>query len=256
MNFDLFKKIVDECQELGISQLDLTPLRGEAFLHENIYEMLSYSLDKMNKVILFTNLTCVNIEKLKKLNLKNLQLHISHYGDNSTEYLRLTGTGENLFLLYQNKLKDLKLSKIPFNLERRDNGAFLDFGEDKLEGKLEGICKFHGAPVINYKGDIFFCKYINSNTSYDKGAHFSNVAESSLKECLEHSMRYNFLNDQSFCKNHCSSFNQPRVMQDTLNSYKLLQKSKSNYESNKQATDSKLREFYRHILKDNHEEGV
>ncbi|WP_299290877.1 radical SAM/SPASM domain-containing protein [Nitrosopumilus sp.] len=45
MDFDLFKKIIDECSEYNLFSIRLS-LRGEAFLNENIYEMIEYAKDK------------------------------------------------------------------------------------------------------------------------------------------------------------------------------------------------------------------
>ena len=45
MDFDLYKKIIDECAKYNLFSIRLS-LRGEAFLNENIYEMIKYAKDK------------------------------------------------------------------------------------------------------------------------------------------------------------------------------------------------------------------
>lgn len=45
MDFDLYKKIIDECVKYNLYSIRLS-LRGEAFLNEHIYEMIKYAKDK------------------------------------------------------------------------------------------------------------------------------------------------------------------------------------------------------------------
>lgn len=45
MDFDLFKKIIDECSKYNLFSIRLS-LRGEAFLNDHIYDMIKYAKDK------------------------------------------------------------------------------------------------------------------------------------------------------------------------------------------------------------------
>lgn len=45
MDFDLYKKIIDECSQYNLYSIRLS-LRGEAFLNKHIYDMIKYAKDK------------------------------------------------------------------------------------------------------------------------------------------------------------------------------------------------------------------
>ena len=45
MEFDLYKKIIDECSQYNLYSIRLS-LRGEAFLNKHIYDMIKYAKDK------------------------------------------------------------------------------------------------------------------------------------------------------------------------------------------------------------------
>ena len=56
MDLKLFKRLVDECADEGVYSIRLS-LRGEAFLHKNVVEMIQYAKDKgIKEVSSLTNL--------------------------------------------------------------------------------------------------------------------------------------------------------------------------------------------------------
>lgn len=65
MKFDLFKKLVDECVDNNVYSIRLS-LRGEAFLHKNIIEMIRYAKDKgIKEIASLTNLHSLSPEKFE-----------------------------------------------------------------------------------------------------------------------------------------------------------------------------------------------
>jgi radical SAM protein with 4Fe4S-binding SPASM domain len=65
MDFDLFKKLVDECAAHGVYSIRLS-LRGEAFLHKQVVEMIAYAKSKgIKEVSSLTNLYSLPPEKFE-----------------------------------------------------------------------------------------------------------------------------------------------------------------------------------------------
>ena len=67
IDFDLFKKIIDECAEYHLFSIRLS-LRGEAFLNEHIYDMIKYAKEKgIKEVSTLTHGGFLDKEKFEKL---------------------------------------------------------------------------------------------------------------------------------------------------------------------------------------------
>lgn len=85
MDFDLYKKIIDECAKYNLFSIRLS-LRGEAFLNENIYEMIKYAKDKgIKEVSSLTHGGLIDEKKFEQLiDLKLDWLTISFDGVGET----------------------------------------------------------------------------------------------------------------------------------------------------------------------------
>jgi len=67
MDFDLYKKIIDECTKYNLFSIRLS-LRGEAFLNEHIYDMIKYAKEKgIKEVSSLTHGGHIDEEKFEKL---------------------------------------------------------------------------------------------------------------------------------------------------------------------------------------------
>ena len=67
MEFDLFKKIIDECVKYNLYSIRVS-LRGEAFLHPNVYEMIKYAKEKgIKEVSSLTHGGMIDEKKFEKL---------------------------------------------------------------------------------------------------------------------------------------------------------------------------------------------
>lgn len=67
MGFDLFKKLIDECKIYKPYSIRIS-LRGEAFLHPKVYEMIKYAKDAgIKEVSSLTHGGMLNEEKFRKL---------------------------------------------------------------------------------------------------------------------------------------------------------------------------------------------
>lgn len=85
MELGLFKKLVDECVANGVYSIRLS-LRGEAFLHKNVVEMIAYAKSKgIKEVASLTNLYSLPPEKFEAAMKAGLDwLTISFDGLNGT----------------------------------------------------------------------------------------------------------------------------------------------------------------------------
>ena len=67
MDFNLFKKIIDECARYNLFSIRLS-LRGEAFLNKNIFDMIKYAKSKgIKEVSTLTHGGFLNAEKFEQL---------------------------------------------------------------------------------------------------------------------------------------------------------------------------------------------
>ena len=84
MDFDLFKKIIDECARYNLFSIRLS-LRGEAFLNKNIFDMIKYAKSKgIKEVSTLTHggfLDAEKFEQLIDLNLDWLTISFDGVGE-------------------------------------------------------------------------------------------------------------------------------------------------------------------------------
>jgi MoaA/NifB/PqqE/SkfB family radical SAM enzyme len=244
MPLDLFKRIVLEAKELGITEIDLIPAKGEPFLHPNIYEMLAFLNEHMKYTIVFTNATAVNVKKLKQVPMNNIKLNVSYYGATPEKFKQLTAMDKNLFDIVHKRLEEMTANGIRFNLERRDYGyEFNHTGTPKnknLDPKVK--CHFHSMPKIMANGDVVFCKFVKDNTPPNDKISFANLNNVSLKDALTDPIRYKFYDSQSICVNHCSSYSRT-CYKESISAFKIMAISKKNYLANTEPVDQQYKEI-------------
>lgn len=244
MSKDLFKKIILEAKELGITELDLIPSKGEPFLHPDIYEMLEFANEHMKYIIIFSNATAINVSELLKIKMNNVKLCISYYGSTEAKFKELTGMNKNLLDIVHIRLKELDAAGIRYNLERRDYGYEFSYNGSNPEDRFNpnAKCHFHSIPKVLVNGDVVFCKFVKDNTPPNDKIAFANLNNTSLKEALEDPVRYKFYDSQSICVNHCSSFSRT-CYKESIVSFKLLANSKKNYLADKDRVDEQYKEI-------------
>jgi organic radical activating enzyme len=250
MDLELFKRIVLEAKELGITKLNLTPCKGEPFMHPNIYEMLEFVNTHMEEALLFTNATTINITKLKQININKITLCVSFYGETVDKFVELTQAGKNLFNIFHKRLIELKEANIKHEIHRRDQNYQFDYTGNNIVHNdiLDVKCKYHQEPKIFANGDVTFCIFAREEVPNSKKIFYANVNSMSLKEILEDPIRYKFYESQSICANHCSSFNRNCYTGYTITSLKLINISKKNYISSKEDTDIRYAEIEKELL--------
>lgn len=90
MDFELFKKIIDECVKYGTYSIRLS-LRGEPFIHKNVVEMIKYAKDKgIKEVSSLTNnlaMTPNLFERVMKAGLDWLTISFDGLGE-TYEWIR------------------------------------------------------------------------------------------------------------------------------------------------------------------------
>lgn len=249
MSLDLFKRIILEAKDMGITEIDLIPSKGEPFLHPDIYEMLAFLNEHMKYTIVFTNATAINIKKLKKVPLTNIKLCVSYYGATPEKFKELTAMDKNLFDIVHRKLEEMNAYGIQYNLERRDYGYEFNHPgmtiTEKFDTKLK--CHFHSMPKILANGDVLFCKFVRDNTPAGDKVAFANLNNVSLKTALEDPIRYKFFDSQSICTNHCSSFSRT-CYKESVSSFKIMAASKKQYMLNPVPVDAQYEEIEREII--------
>jgi MoaA/NifB/PqqE/SkfB family radical SAM enzyme len=243
MDFDLFKKIVLQAKKIGIKKLNLTPCKGEPFMHPNIYEILQFANEHMEESLLFSNATAINVKKLKSVKLNNIRLCISQYGKTIEDFIHLTKTNKSLYDIFQRRLQELKSEKIPYEIHMRDVDYQFDFVGNQNNvidvKKIDKKCKYHHEPKVFVNGDVTFCIFAREEILNNKKIFFANVNELPLKDILEHPLRFKFYDSQSLCFNHnCTSYDKNCYVKHSLLSIKLLSQSKKNYILNKEFIDS------------------
>jgi hypothetical protein len=238
----LFKRIILEAEQLGITTVKLTPCRGEPFLHPHIYEILEFACAHMTRVHMFTNATAINVKKLKRIDRTGLELDVSFYGDTSETFIRLTETSSHLFDIFHRKLADLTANGIEYTIHRRDQEYFFDYegGPDKetLPFDANAKCKYHQNPKIMANGDVTFCTLARDEMPDVSEIFFANMHNTSLREALEHPMRYKFFDSQSICENYCTSYDRPCRSKHSIVSLKLLAAAKQKYVANSESIDA------------------
>ena len=141
IDFDFFKKVVDEADDLGIGAVTMGS-RGEPTLHKQLGEMLEYISNKKNiyEVKLNTNATFLN-EKVSEIILKNninqMVISADHYEKETYEKLRKNSNFEkilkNIDTLYKmrseqypNSITEIRVSGVDFE-KKLDKKKFKDF---------------------------------------------------------------------------------------------------------------------------------
>lgn len=129
MEFDFFKKIVDEADQLGIGAVTLAS-RGEPTLHKNLKDMLKYLGTKKNihEIKLNTNATFLNTElahEIFKNKISQVVISADHYEKEKFEKLRknsnfekIVNNVDNLYKIrenYTHSNTEIRISGIEFN---------------------------------------------------------------------------------------------------------------------------------------------
>ena len=141
MKFDLFKKIVDEADEIGVGGITLAS-RGEPTLHKNFADMLKYIHSKKNIYELKTNTNATFLNEkmcyaILENNVNSVVISADHYIKEDYEQLRVGANFEkvvrNVDLLYSLRKKyypdsitEIRISGVDYrkNLNR---SKFKDF---------------------------------------------------------------------------------------------------------------------------------
>jgi sensor histidine kinase YesM len=229
MDASLATRIMTEASQLGITSIDLTPQRGEFFLHPNAYELLSCACDLFDTVELFTNLSVIDVEQLTAIQLQKLHLHVSHYGSDPDTFIYFTNTSETMFNTYQMHLSQLQAAGIKVLVEDRSSDKFYTHTDTTV---VSGKCIYHYTPTILADGRTMCCCNINNN-GIDSDLSFDTIHNKSLRAVLESPARYKFYEEQEFCKTSCGYFkNSNTEKSPPFASLKLLQASKRNNNAN------------------------
>lgn len=112
MDFEMFKKIIDDAQNIGIQALTLTG-RGEPTLHPKLGEMLEYCKGKFFELKMNTNATRLNetlIHKIIDSGVTDLVFSVDSYEKDEYESIRVLGKFDEV-LANIKKFKEINDSK-------------------------------------------------------------------------------------------------------------------------------------------------
>lgn len=236
MDIDVFKRAVLEAKELGIKTVDMIPSRGDPFIHPNIYEMLDFINEHMEEILIFTNATPINVEKLSQCNLSHTILSISLYGKTTEKFIELTKTDERMFNKFNRKLEELDEAGIKYNIERRDEDYEFDtHGVARNDFDPSQKCKFHHIPKILVDGSATFCRTAWSSNQLSIG----NLSDRDLHDLLSDPIRYKFMDSQSICEHACDSYEIECNTKLTFAAIKLMSESRARYLSSHIDTETR-----------------
>ena len=134
MNFDFFKKIVDEANNIGVGAITIAS-RGEPTLHKKYIDMLKYISAKENIFELKTNtngtfLTEEMCHGIFKSNVNQIVISSDHYEKEKYEKLRLGADFDKVVkkvdMLYEIRKKHYPESKTEIRISGIDNERNLD----------------------------------------------------------------------------------------------------------------------------------
>lgn len=104
MDFDLHKKIIDECVEYK-DDIDFIALtgRGESLLHPKIFDIINYTTDKdFNQTRISTNASLLNQDSIDKLLDTNLDLIIISVNASNPEGYEMVCPGQDFKIVEEN----------------------------------------------------------------------------------------------------------------------------------------------------------
>ena len=146
MDFDLFKKVIDEADELGIGAVTLAS-RGEPTMHKKLSDMLYYMYSKSNifEVKLNTNASFLTEDicnDIFKTQVTQVVVSADHYEKTSFEKLRLGANFEaiveNVDMLYRirknypNSVTEIRVSGVD-STKTLDRKKFHDFWIERAD---------------------------------------------------------------------------------------------------------------------------
>jgi hypothetical protein len=252
MDLNLFKSIVDQARELGITKLNLTPCKGEPFMHPHIYEILDYADQNMREVMFFTNATAINVEKLKQVSLKNTQMCISEYGSNEQGFIKLTNMRESTYRIYQRRLQELTQANIKYEIHYRPEDYEFDYNDGPVvsteQFDTKSKCEYHHEPKVFANGDITFCIFAREEWQESQKIFYANLNTTTLADAITHPLRYKFYDSQSLCASGCSGFSRDCYVKTTVPSIRFIAKSKARYLDNPEPTDKQYQELEHEVI--------
>jgi MoaA/NifB/PqqE/SkfB family radical SAM enzyme len=163
INFETFKRIVDEALALGVDRIYLTG--GEPFIRKDIYEMLAYSSDKLPTTIL-TNGMLFNDRRINRLiEIKNEALIIQISLDGSRPEFHDPIRGQGSWQKTVDGIQRLIDSGFRVRLSTTETHLNQDY--------LEEICEFRRAMGISDDDHIIrpLAKRGFSNDGMEVGKH-------------------------------------------------------------------------------------
>lgn len=245
LNLDLFKSIVLQAEELGLTEIHMVPLKGEPFLHPDIYEMIDFADAHVKNLYIKSNGSAINVPELSRTNRKNLRLGISYYGSTVEKFKELTCTNASQFKIFHRKLAELKEYNIEHQIDRRDVDWTFNYDGIETRPPFNGNkkCLQHQRPIILVDGKVTFCSFIPGIVRDHSAMNFSDLNTVSLEQALSNPLRYKFFDSQSICEKYCVDVDEHCHINPPIQMYKLMTMSKKQYEQDKESVDLEYNKF-------------
>ena len=162
MDFDLFKQIIDEGVEKGLCAIKLQ-IRGESFLHPQIFDCIAYAKDKgIMDVQITTNGTLLNKNRIREVLDSGIDAIIfsvdSHHGDsfsqkhNSKNYSSVERSIKELLKLRAKLGKERPWVRLQASIPQIDPESFEET-RNYLKEKFPEADIFVVSRIYNYRND-------------------------------------------------------------------------------------------------------
>jgi len=170
IDFELFKKIIDEAVEGGTRAITLAS-RGEPTLHPKLGEMLEYCSGKFFELKINTNATKLNeklIHQILKSGVTNMVFSIDSYEKNEYESIRVKGIFEEVVRNVK-KFKEIREKFYPDSkCETRVSGVKVEKNQDPK--KFRDFWKDHVDNVVMVEMENRWDTYHNPKDIMAQGA--------------------------------------------------------------------------------------
>jgi radical SAM protein with 4Fe4S-binding SPASM domain len=236
MNFDLFKKIINEASELGVGAITIAS-RGEPTLHPKFSEMLDYisNFPSIFECKVNTNGSFLDEKKIHSIlknNITQLVISADHYEKEKFEKLRVNSNFEkivsNVDLLfnirkdfYPNSITEIRVSGID-NEKNLDQDTFRDFWIQRSDHvtssyPLERWDTYNNSVHKNINDPcenlwdrmyIWFDGKVNPcDADYKSNLSYGNFNDNKISEIWKNKkiqqLRHDHINEKRICHNPC-----------------------------------------------------
>ena len=185
MSTDEVKMLIDQANEMGVWQFDLTG--GEVFLRDDIFEILEYAKLKGMATVIFSNATLLDEEKiikLKELQIRKLVVSVDGYTSKVHDEFRgvegaLEKTIENIKLMKKHGV-DVDINVMLGDHNANEINQLVDYLRFELKVPFAGDVIMpigRGSDITNSENYACILGYINQLNGKETACSIENMGE-------------------------------------------------------------------------------